>query len=266
MKRMIWVVLSVVCFSVVPAGRADLVADLANDWSDTSNPDTATFGTWTYREGTTPLPSVSNFTFDGTLPFPVTQPAWAPSNIGGDFLPAALKARSVPSGGYDFQVGDVIVHTTDPANGPSNGPVNFLWTSPIAGTVTISGGVWAAALLAGRDNSWSLFVNGVLVSSGASIDPYTRSNPFLLSNGTGGAAALVQNVTPGSTIDLEIDRTTPLGFLVGVDLTITGTAAVPEPGSIILSGIGISAFMIVTLVRRVRKDCSDGSSSIPVAP
>jgi hypothetical protein len=118
-----------------------LVADLNSDWSDANNPNAVTFGTWSYRQGLSLLPEVPNWNGNGTVGFTATQPAWAPSNNAGDFLPAEFKARSVPAG-VDWQVGDVVVHTTDLFNGPSSGVANFLWTSPNAGTVTISGSVW----------------------------------------------------------------------------------------------------------------------------
>jgi hypothetical protein len=253
MKRSCRLLLSLTLFSIISAARAGNVADLNADWSDSNNPNSASFGTWSYRQGTSLLPEVSNWTANGTVPFTATQPAWAPSNNGGDFLPGEFKAKSVPTGtGYDWQVGDVVVHTTDLGNGDSNGPANFLWTSPNSGTVTISGSVWAAATLSGRDNSWSLLVNGVVVSSGASIDPFDRANPFLFSDGTGGTAALTQDVTAGSTIDLQLTKTTTFGFFVGANFTITEAASVPEPSSLILSGLAVSVFAMTALARRVR--------------
>jgi hypothetical protein len=66
-----------------------------------------------------------------------------------------------------------------------------------------------------------------------------RAHPFLFSSGTGGAAALTQNVVAGSTIDLVLSRTTPAGYFVGVNFTITESAvAVPEPSTLTLLGIG----------------------------
>ncbi|HEV3006501.1 MAG TPA: PEP-CTERM sorting domain-containing protein, partial [Pirellulales bacterium] len=150
-------------------------------------------------------------------------------------------ALSVPTGA-DWQVGDVVVHTTDSANGASKGPANFLWTSPDTGLVTISGSVWRAATIDGRDNSWSLLVNGNVVSSGASIDTGgpDRAHPFLFSNGSGGTVALTQFVTAGSTIDLQITKTadSSFGFFVGANLTITQQSTTPEPTSLALFGLG----------------------------
>ncbi len=247
-------VLALAWLSMVSAARAGSVADLNADWSNSNNPNAASFGTWSYRQGSSLLPEVSNWNGAGTVAFTVTQPAWAPSNTAGNFLPGEFKALSVPTNvpGIDWQVGDVVVHPTDSANGDSNGPANFLWTSPNSGTVTISGSVWEAATLAGRDNSWTLLVNGIVVSSGASIDGHDRAHPFLFSDGTGGTAALTQNVTAGSTIDLEIDKTTTFGYFVGANLTITETTAVPEPSTLLLGGIGASALVGTVLVKRIR--------------
>lgn len=250
MRAAVWAVLVLLwCFPGSTAG-AGSVADLAADWSNSSNPNTSSFGTWSYRQGSSLLSEVSNWNGAGSVGFTVPQPAWAPSDTSGDFLPAAFKALSVPTGPYDFQVGDVVVHTTDQANGDSNGPVNFLWTSPNAGTVTISGDVWAAATLAGRNNEWALLVNGVVVSSGTNIAAYDRANPFLFSDGSGGAAALTQHVIAGSAIELEIMKTTTYGYFVGANLTIT-EASIPEPGSLTLAGAAFAAIAAAGAARRI---------------
>jgi len=79
MRRTSWTLLALTCFSLVPAVRAGSVADLNADWSDSNNPNTASFGTWSYRQGSSLLPEVPNFNGAGTGGFTVTQPAWAPS-------------------------------------------------------------------------------------------------------------------------------------------------------------------------------------------
>ena len=124
------------------------------------------------------------------------------------------------------------------ASGKGTG--NFLWTSPVNETITISGDAFEARGLAGRDNAWSLVVNGVTVSSGNLIpgDGYIRSNPFLFSNGSGGAAALTQTVAVGSTIEILLtDIGGPAGGggdFVGVNLDLVSASPVPEPGSVAL--------------------------------
>ena len=90
MKRTCRIFLSLALFSIIPAARAGNVADLSADWSNSNNPNTATFGTWSYRQGTSLLPEVPNWNGNNTTGF--TQPAWAPSNVGGDFLPAEFEA------------------------------------------------------------------------------------------------------------------------------------------------------------------------------
>src|SRR5215472_7090920 len=79
---------------LVQSAGATVIADLSTDWSDSSNPNTGNpNGTWQYRQGTTILPSVPSWTAAGTVPF-VNQPAWAPSDTAGNFLPAEFKATA----------------------------------------------------------------------------------------------------------------------------------------------------------------------------
>src|SRR5437868_10471404 len=78
--------------------------DLKSQWSDTNNPN----GTWQYRQGTTDLPHLANWQGSGV-------PAWAPSNNGGNFLPAQFRvtpAAATPQ----LQAGDIGTHTTDVYN------------------------------------------------------------------------------------------------------------------------------------------------------
>ena len=161
--------------STVPAVRAAFIADLGADWSDVNNPNTASFGSWSYLQGTTLLPHVANWTGLGAA---TPQPAWAPGNASGDSLPSEFKATSDQSGfnvvgQTNWKVGDVITHTTDPNNGVGNGPANYLWTSPINGTVTISGDAFEARVTPGRNNIWSLIVNAAL--SGTLLQPSVRN-------------------------------------------------------------------------------------------
>lgn len=224
------------------AARADIVADLGSDWSDTSNSNSGVFGTWSYRQGTTLLPQDPNWTPLGSA---TTQPAWAPGNNTGDFLPAEFKATSNVSGPLgpgqaDWLIGDIVTHTTDPSNGAGNGPANFLWTSPAAGVVTISGDVFEARVTPGRENAWSLLVDGVTVSSGLLNpgDGHDRSTPFLFSDGSGGVAALTQTISAGSTVELLLQATPSDGDFVGSSLHLN-LRSVPEPSGLVILGTGI---------------------------
>ena len=247
MKRTHRILLSLALLIIIPAARAGNVANLAADWSDTNNPNSTTFGTWSYRAGSTLLPEVPNWNGNNTTGF--TQPAWAPSNTAGDYIPAEFKTTSVPTG-----IRLARRRRRRPHDGYSERGLARPGQLPLdqsrTGTVTISGDVWAAATIAGRDNAWSLLVNGVAVTGGTNIDAYDRANPFLFGNGTGGTGALTQHVTAGSTIELEIFRTSNPGYFVGANLIIT---SVPEPGGLVLGGIAVSVLAMTALVRRIRK-------------
>ena len=249
MIRTIWVLLALVWFSLGSAARAGLVANLAADWSNTNNPNSTTFGTWSYRAGTTLLPEVPNWNGNNTTGF--TQPAWAPSNTAGDYIPAEFKAQVRRPGPIGRSATLSCTRRTRRtgtrlARPTSSGPVQT--RGPLPSRETYG----RRQLLPAETMQWSLLVNGVVVSSGTNIDAYDRANPFLFSNGTGGAAVLTQHVTAGSTIDLQITRTTSLGFFVGANLTIT-EASVPEPSSLVLGGLGIAVFAITAAARRIRK-------------
>ena len=134
------------CHAVVLApalARADFViADLSQDWSYTSNPNSGTYGEWSLNQGNTPLSQVTNWVFDPRLS------GWGPAaNRSGDALPFWFKMTSTSAfAPYDAPAGTVAVHTTDPFNGGGNGPGNATWTdSGFTGQVTISGDLWALA-------------------------------------------------------------------------------------------------------------------------
>ena len=210
--------------------------DLAADWSSISNPN----GVWTLRQGTSALGAVPNW--QG-----LADTAWAPSNANGSFLPAFFKASANGpinglSGGCstcDWLAGDVIVHTTDPANGIGFGAANVLFTTPFAGTANISGATWAGRLL-NRTQDWQFFVNGALQTGG--ILPGDGSNGRAAQDGF---ALSSISLGAGDLLELRLiqNSSAPFGDFVGlnfnVDLTPL-TSGVPEPASwaMMIAGFG----------------------------
>jgi hypothetical protein len=252
MRRALWISLTLAPALLAPAARAQ-VADLSANWSDTSNPNAGSFGTWSYQSGTTPLPHVADWTPLGAS---TAQPAWAPGTTQGNSFPAEFKATSAQalSGPPGWQVGDVIVRTTDENN--ISTVAQLRWTSPMAGNVTVSGSVFEGSVDTGRDTRWLLVVNGLIVTSGTLTagDGHDRSNPFLFSDGDGGAGALVfSNASAGTTFDLLLTKTTssPAGDYVGVNYRIT-VAPVPEPalGLIVTAGAGLAVRCLAGRRRR----------------
>jgi hypothetical protein len=104
------------------AQNAYPIADLAADWSDTSNPN----GAWQYREGTIDLAHFPNWFMGGG------QSVWAGgNNTQGNFLPVWFKAAPTMNwqgGGVDLDTGDIGVHSNDCFNGGAlcNQPANVM--------------------------------------------------------------------------------------------------------------------------------------------
>lgn len=240
-------------------GGSAFAANLQADWSDVQNPN----GPWTIWKGTyfeapTPLPSVPDWTpLSDTDPGyggpsgsggHIAQPAWATGTQNGNFLPAWFKAAVDPSlPDTDWKAGDIIVHTTDPFNG-ADGTTSVLFTSPSAGLVNITGGVWDARHI-GRANTWDLLVDGVIFASGLTpgedysqdgIDRNFPSNFFLQD----------VPVQQGSGVELRLTRLGGAGDFLGVNLDVQyNTAVVPVPPALPLLG---SALAVLGLLRRKR--------------
>ena len=216
---------------------AATVWDLKTDWSDSSNPN----GSWSYNSDATPLPHISGSTLPGGAL--ASQAGWAAcSSCRGFWFKATLQPPNT-----DWQVGDVVVHTQDQYANPYNHAANVTWTSPLTGTVSITGGLWMDNFFPARGNQWNLYVKGVLVSSGllSGTDPYDRNSPFSLLAGSGGALPLTNiSVSSGDAVKLEMVRTTFDGFFIGTNLTIS---AVPEPANLAmwltgLAGVGFTLY------------------------
>jgi hypothetical protein len=226
---------------------------LSGDWSNTTNPN----GPWSYNQGSTPLPLVSDWTAAGTAFVGCNQPAWAPSNVGGNFLPGLMKAYSCTpsilnahSTPGNIAPGDIVMHTVDPYNGnPALGVGNFRFTlpSPDNGKYEIKGSVWDAAFdfYPSRPQDWTLLVNGVDEASG------------MLSGNVPSSAAetfnVFPNLTAGETVDLELYEapTAAAGYFVATNMSITGVTKTPEPSTLALLAAGLLVFG--TLLRQAKR-------------
>lgn len=237
MKKIIWMS---ALFLLLTSPSFAFTHSLVDDWSNSVNPN----GPWSYNEGINPLKyNISSWPIDQLGP---NQTAWANSNSGGYFLPGWLKGVGNPNpndlyGYCDWLDGDVVVHSTDGANGRGYGIANVTWTSPESGIYDIDGGLWITRSL-GRSNDWSLYLDDQLLTSGSIFDGdiYSRSNPnsFNLEN---------LNISAGSVLKLEVVKTSGYGDFVGVNLNINNSV-IPEPATIFLFGTGLAG----TFLRRKR--------------
>jgi hypothetical protein len=190
--------------------------DLTQDWSNSANPN----GPWSLLQGTTPLPFDANWTPLGGTTSLTPQPAWAPGNNFGDYLPAWFQATSVVSfltNGEQFAVplvvGDIYVHPTDYANGQQSGIANVQFTAPMAGVATISALLENVGITS-RPQDWQLSVGGTVVSSG--VVPLNATTYTLAGIG----------LSAGETVDLALfPDSNGLGTFVETDLSINLMAA-----------------------------------------
>lgn len=229
---------------VVPsvADAATLVYDLAGDWSHTSNPN----GVWSYNKSPgVPLTDfVADYDANHLDWFASPQPAWAavePQLPG--HVPLWMKVVSVNNVGWDMPVGSVIMHGAEHLS-PAVWP-GATWTSPVSGTVTISGGVWMPQNL-GRTMDWQILLDSTLMTDGriSSGDPYSSSNIFSFVDGSGGSSALTFPVNVGDVVTFQADRPFGTGDQLGVEFSLS-VEAVPEPSTYALGVIGLVALVFV---------------------
>src|SRR5262245_59703540 len=116
------------------------------------------------------------------------------------------------------------MHPNDSFSSPpglGNAVAGLTWTSPVAGTATISGDLWLGSPQLGRDIDWSIQLNGTIITDGTlhHNDPFNSSSPYSFANGSGGVAALTFVVSVGDVVNLEIVRASTFGTFTGVDET-----------------------------------------------
>lgn len=231
-----------------PASAELVLGDLQQDWSFTSNPNTGTYGTWSFNQGNSPLSQVTGWVFDPRLS------GWGPAaNRGGDALPFWSKITS-PDPPYDAPVGSVMLHTTDPFNGGGNGPANATWTTNYTGNVTISGDLWAPLPAPGRYNDYDLILihgpsQSVLASGTVLMDgSNSSSNPISFSIGS-------QHISAGDTVELLISEgpSSSAGFFTGAELKISAdTISTPVPSSLTMLAGAAAVAGIGAVLRRKR--------------
>jgi hypothetical protein len=220
------ILLAVTLFALVRISWATspTTFSLSGDWSNTTNPN----GPWSYNQASNPLPLVTDWTAAGTAFVGCSQPAWAPSNNAGNFLPALMKANSCTAkdvgtdphnGRANVEPGDIVVHTVDSFNGnPALGVANFLFTLPAGddGTYQIRGSVWDAGLYYGttRPQDWELLVDGVKKASGFLSGSVSRSQAETFD--------ISVDLHAGDTVDLELfkDSKSSAGYFVGTNMSI----------------------------------------------
>jgi len=210
--------ISAIALGALPTAQAG-TSDLEADWSNANNPN----GPWSLHQGNGVLP------FEDSWPLIPGIAGWCTSGTGGPSLPIWFQSQIDGAVGFDWAADDVVVHTTDRANGAGNGSANVVWTSDVSGTAMISGGVWMGRDI-GRGNDWFIYLNDTLLTSGhiESGDPFSSANPFDFANGSAGAKAVHSvAISPCDTIKLELVRTTPAGDFVVVNISIDEEGTLP---------------------------------------
>ena len=141
----------------VSFGAIGDVWDLLGDFSTTSNPNVTTAqvdpATWSYHDGR-PGGTFGNLLSAGNNPWGGSDPGWvnaSPTGESGVF--------PIPNSNFPGALGDLYGH----------GPHLIKWTSPVAGTVSVTG-VLEQLDSSQRHMGWALSKNGGLVAE-ASIFP-----------------------------------------------------------------------------------------------
>ncbi len=228
------------------SGQAAIVYDLANDFSNASNPN----GVWSFTQGTTNL---TKFAIPGgccsdSIQAALANGLWsvlAPGTSLNDRDVMKTTANGAGTGSYtnnDWLSGDVIVHSTNPGNGVD---IFIRWTAPQAGTINYNGGVWYAHSTVVRSSDFFVSLNGgSALHTGTVAGAQNRSNIQTFNGGL--------SVNAGDVLAIRLAPTAGqnLGSLAGVNLTVSlePTSSVPEPTTL---GLASGALLLLALgVRR----------------
>jgi hypothetical protein len=183
------------------------VYDLANDWSDSRNPN----GVWGLYKAPQKLFTTNQHDWfsNGThqnawadAPYPQLThvPMWMKINdtLGNLFINDREQYTNFVDKGY------IIMHGAE-SDRSGTEYSRVIWTSPIQGTIKIVGGLWMAKEY-NRPMIWEIRKNSVVLSTGelSQGDPYSINNPCEYAYGSGGSMALVQPVEIHDEIELMI--------------------------------------------------------------
>lgn len=223
------------------AGNANAtIYSLYSDWSNTSNPNPP----WEYLQGTTVLPHQ----YGGvSFLFTTAQDYFAPGNAPGNFLPAWFQ---------DTTISAIVTHSVDSSNGnPSLGLDTLTWTSPVAGTISVSGKLWynfATTTTRANDYYFYLGTNPTPIAQGVVGFNNWNSQADALDLST---VAALQNlsVSAGEVLSLVFQaiydptyNPDTFGSEDAMTLTITETPkVVPLPGAVWLLGSGLMGLSAV---------------------
>ena len=204
--------------SSLPAPAA-VVYDLAGDWNPPNNPN----GTWAYLSGSTPMPYQTSVTELGGAG------GYAPSPSYGYFLPLMWKSA-----------GTVYAHSYDPFNGnAANGEASITWTSPVNGSVDITGFMYYAHAGVSRSNDFLVDLGADTLASGTVSYLVAYDEPNKLTFSFTGLP-----VTVGEVFSVELYRSPgqSFGSTTAMNWTIN---AVPEPTSVPLPAAAWSGLVLL---------------------
>lgn len=175
---------------------------------------------------------------------------YAPGVVPGNFVPAWVQAVGAETNYYNR--GDILVHSTDSANGTvSEGEATLLWTSPLSGIFNIDFSIWYASNGLNRSNEFTLSLRGAPIASGTVSETsfFDRLNAFTFST-----AGLFLN--EGDQVSLVVAKSEgqQYGSFAGVGLTLTdppvSLQSVPEPNTQSLFLLALVAISGAGVMRR----------------